>query len=634
MRTVWVSCVILAFMWTGLVYAATAPGGAPAQPATAAQPAAQPSGPPQAVPVKLPADVLALFEVANLLSFEGKVRDLAQEIEPTAMVPPFTQEMPSRVFKTADASTVDMTRPFQGVVLVPPYHHETVLVFAVTDAARYLDSLENLAKQKDQDGVHVYTEGTPEAGLPGQEPPQGGKVVAIGIEGSRAVMGSSVEAVKKVLALIKAGSLSSEPVFKGSDVGGALRLKAMLEALDAEGQNPFAALKQSVAMMPEMGAAPGMNINTAIAAYLQGLEALAKQLDTATGRLSLDKTAIAGSFALQPVADSGVAKYLSQEASAGELELLKYLPAEAMIVFDGKVGDLAPISEWYGKVMASVLPGESQASAKAFQDLMHEWSAQLGNEMAVSVSRSGEGPLLMVSAMKVKDASAVERLVESMPARMQGLLDAQKAMGVTTTMKVNPKAISYNGLQISEWEMSYDFQAPPGPQGAQQAAVQKAMMTAIWGEAVKGYSTVKGNTFLLAQGAGALDALKGILDGKTKSVAGGEALSAALQGMPAKPVAEGYISLEGLVGFGMDMFRRAMIQGMLPQGQGMPPLPKAEFKPAPPIGLAAHIAEGGALEGHVRIPVQAIISVVDGVKSMNQPAEAFRMQPPPPPAMP
>jgi hypothetical protein len=618
MKKVGVCCAVLAMMWTALVYAATAPGGAPAQPATAAQPAAQPSAPPQAEPVKLPADVLALVEVGNLVSFESKVRDLARRIDPTAVAPSFTQQMAPGVFKTADASTVDMTRPFQGVVLVPPYHHEPVLVFTVTDAARYLDSLKGLVKQKDEDGVHVYTEATPQAGPPGQEvpqgTPQGGKLVAIGTEGSRAVMGGDVEAVKKVIALIKAGSLSSEPVFKGSDVGGTVRLKALLDALDAEGQNPLTALRQSVAMMPQMGAAPGTDANAMIAASFEGIEAVAKQLDTATGRLSLDTTAIAGSFALQPIADSGVAKYLSQ-ASSGEMELLKYLPAGAMIVFDGKVGDLAPLSEWYGKVMESLLPAGSQASAKTFQDLMHEWSAQLGNEMAISVSRTGQGSLLMVSAVKVKDASAAERLVQSMPARMQALMEAQKAAGVTTTVKINPNAISYNGLQISEWEVQYDFQAPPGPMGAQQTAMAKAMITAVWGgPALKGYSTIKDNTLIHTQGAGALEALKGILDGKTIPVAGSAPLLAALQGMPAKPVVEGYVSLQDTAGFLMEMFQRAMLQAMMPAGQQMPAMPRPQFRPAPPIGLVAQLAEGGALEGQVRIPVQAIISVANGIR--------------------
>jgi hypothetical protein len=598
--------------------------------------------PPQAVPVKLPADVLAFFEVGNLLSFEGKVRDVAQEVEPTAMVPSFTQEMPSRVFRTADASTVDMTKPFEGVVLMPPYHHEAVLIFTVTDPARYLDSLQDLVKQRDEDGVHVYATAPRQGGPPGQEAPQaeggptqGGKAVVIGIEGNRAVMGSNAEAVKKVIALIKAGNFSAEPAFKDSDAGGMVRLKVLLDALDAEGRSPFATMKQSVAMMPQMGAPAGMNVSELLTAYVDGIEALAKQLDTATGRLSVDKTTIAGSFAVQPVADSGVAKYLSQTAAGGGLELLKYMPSGAMIVADAKFGDLMPLTEWYGKVMASVLPGESQAAVKAMTDLMHESLANLGNEMAMSVSRNGEGPLLLVSATKVKDVSAMKRIVESMPARMQGFLEAQKAMGMTTTVKANPNAISYAGLQISEWEFNYDFnvQPPPGPFGPQQAAMQKAMITAVWGAEVKAYSTFKDNTLLHTQGAGALDALKGILDGKTKSVAGSEALAAALQGMPAKPVAEGYISLQDLAGFFMSTlieagFRQAMMQAMVPVGQAMPAMPKPEFKPAPPIGFAAQIAEGGTLEGQIRIPVEAISSIADGIKSMNQPAEAFRMQPP------
>jgi hypothetical protein len=532
-----------------------------------------------------------------------------------------------------------MTKPFEGVVLAPPSHRELVLIFSVTDSARYLDSLKDLVKQKDEDGVHTYTTG---GGPSGQEAPQaapqGGKVVAIGIEGNRAALGQDAEAVKKVLALIKAGSFSAEPTFKGSDVGGTVRLKALLDAMDAEGKNPFAAMKQSFAKMPQMGAAPGMNVSKMLSAYVDALEALARQVDTATDRLSIDKTAIAASFAMQPVAGSGIAKYLSQ-ASGGELELLKYLPAGAMVVVDGKVGDLTPLSEWYAKIVTSILPEESQAAVKAMTDLMQESAANLGNEIAMSVSQSAEGPLLLESATKVKDVSVMKRIVESLPARMQGFMEAQKAMGLTMTVKVSPNPISYAGLQISEWEYHYDFnvQPQPGPFGAQQAAMQKAMISAFWGADVKAYCTFKDNTVLFAQGAGSLEALKGIIDGKTKSVADSEALAAALQGMPAKPVAEGYISLQDVAGFGVGLVRQAMMQAMMPAGQAMPPMPKPQFKPAPPIGFASWVTEGGAVETQVRVPVQAIISVYDGIKSMlpqaQKPAGPTSM-PPPQPAQP
>jgi hypothetical protein len=279
MRKASVLLVVLVLWGTGLARAESAAGGPGA---------------------KLPPEVLVFAEVRDLLSAEAKLMDVVQQIAPDAPMQRFTDWLPEKVFGTADPSTVDMSKPFQVVRLAPPYLHETVGVFSVTDAASYLDSIvPALAKQRDEGALHFYTRA-------------GGIPVVIGIEGNRAVAGRTAEAVGKVLALVKSGTLSADPVFQGSDAGCMVRLKQFLSALDAEGGNPFDTARLVAGQYASMAASSGTDMRAMVSAYLDGAEAVATQLDTVTVQLALDKVAATATVEAQPSAGSPVAGYLAQ----------------------------------------------------------------------------------------------------------------------------------------------------------------------------------------------------------------------------------------------------------------------------------------------------------------------------------
>jgi hypothetical protein len=595
MKKASILCFVLALFGTGLARAESAAGG----------PAA-----------KLPPEVVVFAEVSDLLSAEAKLMDFVQQIAPEAPMERFTNRMPEDVFRTTDPSTVDMSKPLQVVLLAPPYLHEATAVFSVTDAARYLDSLEPaLTKQRDEGAVHVYARGGT------------GRPLVIGIEGNRAVMGRNAEAVGKVLALVKAGSLSAGTVFQGSDAGGMVRLKQLLGALDAEGKNPFTVAKIVGGQFAGMGAPGGMDMRGIVNAYVDAAESLALQMETVSGRFSMDLDAATAAVRVEPVAGSRLAKYMA-EMPGGDLDLLQYLPADSIFVFAGHIGDLSPLVDWYGKVLAAMAPAAAGPPGKGLLDAARQSLAYMGNEVAFSVSSGGEGPLLLSSAMKVKDAQGMERLLQDLPARMAEFRSVQEQMGVVTNLKVTPKAVTYDGLDITEMEFQYEFHPRPGPLGAMMAAQQKAAVTAFWGTDVKGYGAFRGDTYFYTQGTGALDALKAMLDGKVKPAAGSQQMAAALKGMPPKPVAAGYISLQGAATFALSMVRTMTSQMQGQPGQpGMPAIPKVQFAEAPPEGFAAWVAEGGAFETQVRIPLQAVVSVVDGFRQMQRPQEPFMQKP-------
>ncbi|MCK4375523.1 MAG: hypothetical protein KAX19_09345, partial [Candidatus Brocadiae bacterium] len=202
------------------------------------------SGQPSAAQ-KLPQEVLVFAEVGNLVSFQQKITDLAVQIDPDAVVDDLTEEMPEDAMKTVDPSTVDLRKPFHVVILEVEQISEPVFVFTVTDPARYLDSLiPELDEEGEEDGIHVYFEAPGGFGA-GDE---WGNPLAIGIVGNRAALGSDVEAVKKAVALMEAGALAAEPLFADADMGGMARLRRLLDALDAQDQNPFDLLRRQISM--------------------------------------------------------------------------------------------------------------------------------------------------------------------------------------------------------------------------------------------------------------------------------------------------------------------------------------------------------------------------------------------------
>lgn len=576
------------------------------------------SGQPSAAQ-KLPQEVLVFAEVGSLVSFQQKMTDLVVQLDPDAMVDDLTEEMPEDVMKTLDPSTVDLQKSFHVVILEVEQISEPVFVFTVTDPARYLDSLiPELDEEGEEDGIHVYFEAPGDFGA-GDE---WGNPLAIGIVGNRAALGSDVEAVKKAVALMEAGALAAEPLFADADMGGMVRLRRLLDALDAQDQNPFDLLRRQMsmgmAMGMAMGGAGGMDMQGMVETSLDGVEGLALQIDAAEGGFSLPEGSIEAWARMQPVEGSGLAEYVAQ-MPRGSLDLLKYLPADALAVYGGKIGDISPFAEWYGRLIEAMVPAEDDSSAEALTALMLEGAAAVGDEMAVAFSRSPEGPLLVVSACKSKDAVAMQRFFEAMPERLS---EAQAALGVRTEMTLHPAAVSYKGCEITEWEFDYQFGETFGafPPGMDMTAVQEAAVKAAWGDPMKGYSTFLGDVCLYAQGVGSLEALKAAIDGQAQSLAGSDKFAGALAGRAETPIFVGYLSLEEFVAVYVDIIKASLA------GAGMAQMiPDFRFESGPPISVAVWVTEEGAVEKRVHVPVSAITNIADGVRQAIVPQEPFMM---------
>ena len=605
MRKTWFLLVMLMVLGTRLAY------GQPAAAATSAQPH----------PAALPEGVVALAEVGDLVSCDEKVRQLALAVDPTFAVESFVGAVPLELMMTMDPATVDLTKPVQVVVLEPPLHDKPIFVFSATDAARYLDSIsDRYAKARDEGELHVYVRVREGAAGPLEGE---GRVLAIAAVGNRVAMGRDVNVLKKVLALMKDAGFATERAFPDSDAGVTVRLRRLLEGLSATGKNPFNALRGVLAMLAARGGPgggpAGVDQQAVLMGYVDAIERLSMQLDVLTVALKADGEAISGHVVVQPVAGGGLAGYLAQMPRS-ELELLKYLPADSMLLVAAKVGDMTPMAGWVEQFLGALVPGPDKSAVTEMASLFREYAACMEGEMAFSISQSAEGPLLAVSAAKVKGVDSMRRLMDSMPDRMARMSGAMPGMGMKTTLTRTPGAIEHNGHLITEWRYTYEFTPAPGPQGEQIAAMQRKAVAVFWGEDFRAYSTFVGNHHVQVQGPGSLDVLKRILDGQARTAAGSEELAAALQGMPGSPAAAGYLALDRCLDFGLYMVSQMMGN----MGQTAPPAVFPKY--GPPVGFGAWVREDGALEKRFRVPVETVRSMVQRVQQMTgQPPEPFMM---------
>ncbi|KPK62337.1 MAG: hypothetical protein AMK73_06255 [Planctomycetes bacterium SM23_32] len=567
-------------------------------------------------PEGLPDDVMVLAELANVKTLDPKLADIAMAVDPGATPAPLVDALPAQTLKTQDPTTVDLSRPLHVVGLKPPLLESLALVFTVTDPQLYLDSIsDDYEDEPQEDGVHVFTQAF--LGFEEEGEDWGAEWTdsfAIGLSGNRAVLADDPAAVRAVLAMIQAGSLPEGPLFGDSDAGAVVRLKALLDALNAQGANPFDMMRGMMAMGMGMQPQAGIDPQKMLQVMVDGVEDLALQLDTVSAGVTLQADAVTGWSRVKAVEGSGMAVYING-MRGGELEMVRHMPADVVGLYAGRTGDLTPLVEWYGKFLGAVASPESAGALDAMKQLMADGVAQMGDEMAFAGGVGPEGHLFFVSAMRVKDPEQMKQFLASATEKFQVAGDFQQAFGVTTRMNYKPAALTHAGHEIAEWDIDYEFGAPAGMQGPQMdamrqqmAVMQQHMVTVFWGEDLKAYGTFLDDVYVYAQGAGALDRLKAVIDSAASPAAGLPGLSEVLGARTGAPAAVGFLSLEKLVGF----YMRAFTEAMTAMGGGfpMPPgLANMQIESGPPLAMAVWITGDGTLEKHFRLPVSALTNI-------------------------
>jgi hypothetical protein len=556
---------------------------------------------------ELPEEVLCFGEIANIVDLDVKLRDTAMKIVPMGQYEPMAPNLRVEEMWTDDPNSVDLSKPIHFVLLERSLD-EPAVVFTATDATRYLDSV-SLNKTGEESGLGLYET-------------DWGRQYVIGAAGNRIVLGQGAAVTKGVLDLLQSGALSEDRVFPGHDIGGALRVRALIDRLELEGEDPFGEIREAAGEATAEGMGGPAHVLVIMA---DALEAMADQVLLVSGGVAFGPDAITASGTTVTAEDGTVAAYL-KSVPAGEMSLLKYMPADAIVVSAGKMGDLTPLARWVSEAVGVLAQGEgATGNLSQVQDMAVRWAAALGDECATAIGSTEEGTLQVVEAIRVGDASGLPELLTAMPAALEPLRKMQRELGVESQIDYTPSVEVYNGHEIGLWNLETEFVRPEGSAAddrfrSEQLAMQEAILGAVWGEGLTAHSALLDDVLLYVQGGGSLEALKQIIDGSTARAADSASLKQAMTGMPGDPQMLCYVSLGDMIGMGLGM-ASAMMQAT---GEGSMAFGNIQFPAAPPLSSAARVVDGSAVEVHVRVPHASLQSVVQGFTlgiMMNQAAQ-------------
>jgi hypothetical protein len=560
----------------------------------------------------LPDDVLALVEVANPTQFDQKLQALAWRVFPGAPTGAFRQAVADWA-RTQDPTALDLSAPLQLVLYRGEALEKPVFIFSVVDGDRYLDALAPNLYGGEKDGdLNLYEEDPKEAAGEGVWNAGPAQPLAIAVVGNHVVLGRSAEGVRKVFALVEAGSLGAEPFFAAADAGGVVRPREMAASLAEQGEDPFQMLRDrlpSAAMATtEQEQQSSRMLNVGIDA---GRDATG-QIEVLRAALSLSPQAIVCTGDVQPVAAGGLAAYLAT-MQGGKQDLLALMPASSVAVFAGHMGNVAMLVDWYAGFLSTVAPADGSANdaMARIKDKAAEYAALLDGRFASALAISPKGSLVSVKAYGVTDAARAEAVLNSLGSLVDDVSTLQASIGspMVTHITTKPNVATHAGHAITEWDYGIEYKEPDAttPGAPQVAALQREMMTAMYGGDLKAYSAFRDDAFVMFQGANTLGGLKAVLDGSIASAANEPRLKAAMAGMPEEPVFVGYVTLGELLG----AYLKALSSAMQASGLGAP-FANVRFAPAPAAGFAAAVNEGGGLEARLLIPVDALASIVNG----------------------
>lgn len=544
------------------------------------------------VPDEIPEDVGIVVETRNLEALGTATQRLVSAVEPTAMIPPPAMMLPSLVLKTTNPQTVDLTKPLQVILFLPPAAPKPAMIFSVTDGAAYLASIP-LQKQDGDGDVQVFTAGQ--------------KVFAVAVVGNRAVASDDSDVTKKAAAMLEDGKFKGQVLPGEHHLSLAFRPKASLEGLAEAQMNPFGLARQQMQGAMAMAADPDQKkMMQLVLVELDAVEKLLGQVEGLTVGLDLAETGLTVNKLVQPLEGSGLATYLGS-VPEGEMEMLKYVPANSMAFYTARFGDLEPVMAW-AKEMFTQWAGDDDATP--FVQTMDKWVAAVGNQVAQAFVANDMGTLTSVGAVALKDEAAMQDILANMEEMVKAFLPMQNmANGPKVDVKVAMGAAEHAGVKLHEitttFEMPAETNIPP-----QVMMMQQTMMELLLGKDGKSYVGVKDKAYVYAQGDGSLDAVKASLDG-TGSIAGSPNLDLTLKTAPKGASLLGFISVTDAINFGLDAAQR-----IAPQMTMM--LNDRRLQPADPITFGSGVTGEGNVTATMHVPVGVAKSVYSFWREMMQ----------------
>ena len=574
-------------------------------------------------PDQVPVEIIAAVEITDVAALQNHLGAFGGAVtEGGVPAPMLVPMLLMRLTKGMNSSVTDQHHPLRILVLKTGQGQcAAVSVFRVTDVEGYRATLlANLKKTETRGEITVYVQekkqfdrkafskATPEERrAPKRFQKIVRKAVAIGVRDKDVCVGPE-PAVVAALKLLRTGAIGTAPLLPTGDVVAFARPRAFLDLAAAEG-SPFARLRSNAISTMGQAFPPGPQkerMEAIWAAELDAVEALAKQLRSASVRLDLDADQLRLLFDLRALTGTDLARYLAG-VGQGPPETMRHLDADAVFAAAFKVGDWQPLVGWcvnLQKIMLATTgegPDKAEEVAKAVQGLLRHY----GDDVSFALM-SGKG-LRVVEVIRLKTAGSRDALVKAIPEFMEGYADMYKAMGIEMGMEVEPKAMAYKGHDISRWTIPLKL-VPPKGGDANAARVQQQAMQGLFGDALILHATLIERDWVIAMGEDSVERLKAIIDGRHARLTEAAVFKKALAQFPGESQGVFYMSLPRFFSWAVGLAQAMQARDM----------PELHFEPGPGI-MAALQASGSGVTCDLRIPTAEIRCVADGFKKAAAP---------------
>jgi hypothetical protein len=550
------------------------------------------------MPNDVPDDVLLLVEFASIKTTLARVRQLAQKIDPDAaaqldLVEPL---LPAEMFKTNAAAAVDITKPVRVMVMAPPLHTTSAMVFTVTDAEAYLAGI--LGNKKGVvEGVHEY---------------DGFAVTAVGKFG---VIGETATVVKKVAGIVAKGVFDDKPLLSGDDICVAARVAGSLAALQKAGVQPFVMAKGALMLLAaklsavdDIWAATRKQRLLQAASYaLVAAEKIARETESVSLSLRFAESTIEVTESWLPVKDSSVAKYMAA-TPASDFKTAKSLPGNSAAFALMRVGDPKPLIDWSAGLLIAL--GDADADPEAVAGVKAAFAKAavvFDGEFARSIAFSKGAATLVTFVAGVKDAAGAKALIRDSAAFAARMSAIQPAGRAKVAVEITPDAGLHNKVGIDKVKL--DITVPPRPGlPPHLAALPGTLIRRILGG--PGFVAVREDAALLCIGKRAKVVINHAICGNS-SLAGAGKVRGVFVGAEGKPVVVASADLTAVVNGLVDVVRTVQPDIPIP--------PTLKMGKSTPLTCFMIVAPDGVVATKLTIPHNVITSVRTMLKNTELP---------------
>lgn len=522
-------------------------------------------------PADLPDSVALVAEARNPAALSEQVNTLSKAVS--------GQEMPEkRLFRPLKRllklnrpvrEVVDMDHPLRLVAFNPPRHAAPVLLVKVSDAQEYLDSH---GEQTQVGSTAIHTLDQP--------------MKAVGSIGNVLVLSRRKKATAQAITSLKGTALAkAKPLYGTGSISVEARPSAILASLQEMPTNPLDMLKEK--MKKQLEDEQAKVAGEMSLANLKALESIASQVESIVDTVSVDENGVQVECLVTAAEESDLSGYFSRIGSESPRSL-NYLPANAVVAFGGRVGDLSAAANWHADLMRQVLKarGADDSSIDKTVSFINELVGTLGEEVGMACLVSADGSLHTVETVEVKDPETYRDLYPKMATMARVMADIQPEGG-KAKMNVQRDALSYGGKSIDKWNMTFDMPVPeniPQEQAQKMKQVQDMAMSMLMGGTESTmYATFFDKTMVVTLGQDSLDLLKAVIDGKQKSQS--ESRTFTQQARAEKLVPNysgaGYLSLTGLLKGALLMVHNSDINLPVPVKPG-----DLQFPASPGLAMA------------------------------------------------